>query len=79
MTFNKGGKFQNNKKRLVSHETGLVFVNGNIFKEGSRNSAMFKMELFETIGNCRVHNQQTVVFTRCYSNSTIFTDKIKIG
>ena len=32
MTFNKGGKFQNNKKRLVSHETGLVFVNGNILQ-----------------------------------------------
>ena len=46
--------FQNNKKKkLVSHETGLVFMQGKVFKGGSRNSSAFKMELFATIGNGR--------------------------
>ena len=46
--------FQNNKKKdWFSHETGLVFVYGKVFKGGSRNSVKFKMELFATIGNDR--------------------------
>ena len=49
--------FRNKKKDLFSHKTGLAFVHGNIFKEGSRNSATFKMELFATIGNGRAYNQ----------------------
>ena len=28
---------------------GLVFVHGDVFKDGSRNVATFKMELFATI------------------------------
>ena len=71
--------FQNNKKKdWFSHETRLVFVHGNIFKDGSRNSATFKMELFATIGNGRVYNQWTVIFACCCSNLTIFAGKIKI-
>ena len=45
------------KKDRFSHETGLVFVHGDVFKDGSRNSATFEMELFATIGNGRVYNQ----------------------
>ena len=72
--------FLNNKKKgWCPHKTGLAFVHVNIFKDGSRNSATFKMELFATIGNGRVYNQWTVVFACCCGNSTIFTDKIKIG
>ena len=79
MTFDKGGNISNNKKKdWFSRKTGLVFVHGNVFKDGSRNSAIFKMELFTTIGNGRVYNQWTVVFAYCCSNSTIPTDKIKI-
>ena len=44
--------FRNNKKKdWFSHKTGLVFVHGDIFKDGSGNSAAFKMELFATTGN----------------------------
>ena len=50
----------------------------NIVKDGSRNSAPFKMELFATICNDRVYNQWMVVFACCCGNSTIFTDKIKM-
>ena len=50
--------FQNSKKNdWFSHETGLVFVNSNVFKDGSQNSAPFKMELFVITGNGRVYNQ----------------------
>ena len=72
--------FQSNKKKdWLSHKIGLVFVHGDILKDGSRNSATFKMELLETIGNGRVCNQWTVVFACCCGNATIFTGKIKIG
>ena len=72
--------FRNNKKKdWFSKETGLVCVHGNVFKDGSRNSAIFKMELFTTIGNGRVYNQWAVVFASCCGNSTNFTSKIKIG
>ena len=72
--------FRNNKKKdWFPHNTGLAFVHGNIFKDGSRNSAAFKMELFATNGNGRVYKQWTVVFAGCCGNSTIFTGKIKIG
>ena len=54
-------------------------MHDNIFKDGSRNSATFKMELFVTIGNGRAYNQWTVVFACYCGNSTIFTSKIKIG
>ena len=50
----KVATFQNNKKKdWFSHKTKPVFVNGNIFKEGSRNSAIFRKELFATIANGR--------------------------
>ena len=72
--------FRNNKEKdWFSQETGLVFVHGDVFKDGSRNSATFKMELSVTIGNGRVYNQWTVVFACSCGNSTIFTCKIKIG
>ena len=70
--------FWNKKKDWFSHKTGLVFVHGHIFKDGSRNSITFKIELFATISNGRVYNQWTVVFACCCGNSTIFTGKIKI-
>ena len=44
--------FRNNEKKgWFSYETGVVFVHGEVFKDGSRNSATFKMELFRIIGN----------------------------
>ena len=54
-------------------------MHGDIFKNGSRSSITFKMELFSTVGNSRAYNQWTVVFACCCGNSTIFTGKIKIG
>ena len=72
--------FQNNKEKYwFSDKTRLVFVLGNNFKEGFRNSAIFKLELFATVGNGRAYNQWTVVFVCCCGNSTIFKGKIKIG
>ena len=48
--------FQNNKKKdWFSCETRLVFK--EVFKDGSRNSAAFNMELLAAIGNGRVFNQ----------------------
>ena len=73
MTFDKDGKI------WFSHETGLVFVHGDVLKDGSKNFVTFKMQLFSTIGNGRLYNQWTVVFACCCGNSTIFTGKIKIG
>ena len=79
MTFDKGATFWNNKKKdWFSHETRLAFVYGKVFKERSRNSAIFKMELFATTDNGRAYNQRTVVFACCCGNSTIFTSKNKI-
>ena len=79
MTFNKGGIIsKNTKKYWFAHEIGLVFMHGNVFKDGSRSSAIFKMGLFATIGNGRAYNQWTVVFACCCSNSNIFEGKIKI-
>ena len=58
--------FQNNKKKdRFSHETGLVLVHGDDFKDRSRNSATFKVKLFATIGNGRVYNQWKVAFACC--------------
>ena len=49
--------FRNNKKKdEFSHEAGLVFVHGVVFKDGSRNSAIFKMEFFATTGNGTAYN-----------------------
>ena len=62
-----------------NRETGLLFAYGNVFKDGSRTSTTFKMELFATVGNGKVCNQWTIVFACYYSNSTLFTGKIKIG
>ena len=53
-------------------------MHGHIFKGWSKNSAIFKMELFSTIVNGRAYKQLTVVFAYCCSNSTIFGYKIKI-
>ena len=53
------------KKDWVSQETELDFMHSDFFKDGCRNSATFKMELFVTIVNDRVYNQWTVVFTCC--------------
>ena len=54
-------------------------MHGGVFKDRSRNSAIFKIELFATIGNGRVYNQWIVVFAYGCSNLTIFTGKIKTG
>ena len=70
--------FQNNKKKdWFLHEARLVFVHGNVFKNGSMNSATFKMELFATIDNGRACNQWTVAFGCCCGTSTMFSGKIK--
>ena len=54
MTLDKVGNISKQlKKRLVSHESGLVFMHGEFFKGGSSKSVTFKMELFATIGNDR--------------------------
>ena len=81
MTLDKVATFRNNmnKEDWFSNETGLVFVHGDVFQDGPRNSATFKMELFATIDNGRVYNQWTVAFTCCCGNSTIFAGKIEIG
>ena len=65
--------WNNKKKDWFSHETSLVFVHGNVFKDRSRNSATFKMELFATIGNIKVYNQWAVVFACCCGNSAFCT------
>ena len=70
--------FQNNKKKdWFSHETRLVFVHVEVFKDGSRNFAIIKMELFTAVSNGGAYNQWTV-FVCCCHNSIIFTGKIKI-
>ena len=75
----KVATFQNTKKTdWFSHKVRLVFMHGNVFKNGTRNTAIFKMEFFATIGNGKVCNQWTVVFPCCCGNSTIFKGKIKI-
>ena len=72
--------FQNNKKKdWFSHDTALIFIIHDVFKDRSRNSATFKMELFAKIRNDSVYNQWLVVFACCCNNLTIFTGKIKIG
>ena len=71
--------FPNKKKGWFSHKIGLVFVHGDVYKDWSRNSATFKMELFVIIGNDRAYNQFRVVFTCSCDNSIIFASKIKIG
>ena len=53
-------------------------MHGDIFKDRSKNSASFKMDLFETVGNGTAYNQWTVAFACYCGNSTIFTGKIKI-
>ena len=70
--------FQNNKKDQRNW-TGQVFVGGGIFKDRSKNSATFKVELFPTTGKGRIYNQWTVVIACCCIKSIVFTDKIKIG
>ena len=79
MTFNKGATFRKNKKKdWFSHQTGLVFMHGGVFKGGSRNSAKFQMELFGAIGNDRAYNQWAVLCACFCDNSSIFAGKIKI-
>ena len=41
------------KKDWFSHKTRLVFMQGKVFKDRSRNSAIFKMELFVAVTNGR--------------------------
>ena len=68
----------NNKKDWNSHKNRLVFIHGEVFKDESKNSAIFKMELFAKIGTGRAYNEWTV-FAHCCGNSTMFNGKIKIG
>ena len=71
--------FRNNKKNdWFPHKTELVFVHGDVCKDGPRDAATFKMELFARIGHDRVYDQWTVVFVCCSGNLIIFTGKIKI-
>ena len=53
-------------------------MHGDVFKNESRSSTTFKMELFATIGNGKAYNQWKVVFACCCGNSTIATGKTKI-
>ena len=63
VTSMKLATYRNKKKKYwFSHKARLGSVHGNIFKDGFRNSATFKMELFATIGNGRAYNQWTAVF-----------------
>ena len=57
--------FRNNKKKdWFSHETGIFFVHGEVFKDGSWNYAAFKMELFATSGYGRkLQRASSDVFT----------------
>ena len=67
--------FRNKKKKdWFSRETELVFVHDDVFKDGSRNSATFKIKFFATIGNGKSPLQANHLYI-----STIFTGKIKIG
>ena len=51
MNIDKGGiRF---KKDWFSHETRLVFMHDEVFKDRSRNSAIFKIKLFAAISNGR--------------------------
>ena len=69
MTVDKVATFWKNKKKAwFSHQIGLVFVHGNVFKDRSRNSAKFKMELFAATGNGRTYNQWTAVYACCCDN-----------
>ena len=44
MTFDKVATFRNNmNKNWFLNETGLVFVHGDVFQDGPRNSATFKI------------------------------------
>ena len=52
-------------------------MDDDAFKDGSKNSATFKTELFATISNGRVYNQWTVVFACCCSNLTSLEAKLK--
>ena len=80
MTFNKGGSIlKYEKKDWFSHETVLVFLHGDVFKNGSRSSVTFKMEVFAEVSNGRAYKQLTVVFASCCVKLTTFTCKIKIG
>ena len=50
------------EKNWFSHKTGPVFVHGNVFKNISKNTVSFKMQLFATFGNGRAYKQLNVVF-----------------
>ena len=55
--------FRSNKKKdRFLHETGLLFVHGDVFKDGSGNSGTFKMEIFAAIGNGRACNHEHYYF-----------------
>ena len=45
MTFDKIGNISNEKKHWFAQKTGLVFMHGNVFKDKSRNSVTFKIDL----------------------------------
>ena len=48
----KGATVSSNKKKdWFSHEVGLVFMYGEVYKGTFKNSATFKMELSATISN----------------------------
>ena len=68
--------FRNNKKKdLISYKTGIIFMHGEILKDRSRSSAIFKKELFATIGNGRKLQRASsnmyrhVTFPGVYQNS----------
>ena len=71
--------FQDKEKDCFSHEIELLFMCGSVFKDRSKNSATFKMELFPAIGNGRVYNQWAIVFACCCISLIVFTGYIKIG
>ena len=54
-------------------------MHDDAFKNRSRSSTTFKMELFAIVGNGKAYSQWIVVFAHCCGKSTIVTGKIKIG
>ena len=54
--------FRNNKKKdWFSHEAGLIFMHSDIFRDESRNSAAFNMELLGLTTNVQYYLHVAVV------------------
>ena len=61
MTFDKIGNISNEKKHWFAQKTRLVFMHGNVFKDKSRNSVTFKMDLLGLTTNGQQYLHVAVV------------------